>query len=95
MIRVLIAEDEPPILRRTRRLIERIDPDFSVAAVAADGEEALEKMRAEHFDVLFTDIRMPVMDGMKLMKQVQDQPPGNLPLVEKHRAELEALFNAM
>jgi two-component system, response regulator YesN len=71
MIRVLIAEDEPPILRRTKRLIEHIDPDFSVAATAADGEEALEKLRAEHFDVLFTDIRMPVMDGMKLMNQVQ------------------------
>lgn len=75
MIRVLIAEDEPPILRRTKRLIEHIDPDFSVAATAADGEEALEKMRAEHFDVLFTDIRMPVMDGMKLMDRVQKLYP--------------------
>ena len=71
MIRVLIAEDEPPVLRRTKRLIERIDPDFIVAATAGDGEEALEKMRAEHFDALFTDIRMPVMDGMRLMNEVQ------------------------
>ena len=75
MIRVLIAEDEPPILRRTRRLIEHIDADFSVAATAGDGEEALEKLRAEHFDVLFTDIRMPVMDGMKLMNTVQKLYP--------------------
>ena len=71
MIRVLIAEDEPPIQRRTKRMIEHIDEDFQVAAIAGDGEEALEKMRAEHFDVLFTDIRMPVMDGMKLMNQVR------------------------
>ena len=75
MIRVLIAEDEPPILRRTKRLIEHIDPDFSVAATAGDGEEALDKMRAEHFDVLFTDIRMPVMDGMRLMNEVQSRYP--------------------
>lgn len=71
MIRVLIAEDEPPILRRTKRLIEHIDADFTVAATAGDGEEALEKLRAEHFDVLFTDIRMPVMNGMRLMNDVQ------------------------
>lgn len=71
MIRVLIAEDEPPVLRRTRRLIEHIDPDFCVAATAGDGEEALEKLRTEHIDVLFTDIRMPVMDGVKLMAQAE------------------------
>lgn len=71
MIRVLIVEDEPPIQRRTKRMIEHIDEDFHVAAIAGDGEEALEIMRAEHFDVLFTDIRMPVMDGMKLMNQVR------------------------
>ncbi|MBE0600569.1 MAG: response regulator [Firmicutes bacterium] len=70
MIRVLIVEDEPPIQRRTKRMIEHIDEDFHVAAIAGDGVEALEKMRAEHFDVLFTDIRMPVMDGMKLMNEV-------------------------
>ncbi len=75
MIRVLIAEDEPPILRRTRRLIESIDADFAVAATAGDGEEALEKMQAEHFDVLFTDIRMPVMNGMRLMNEVQKRYP--------------------
>ncbi len=75
MIRVLIVEDEPPIQRRTKRMIEHIDEDFCVAAIAGDGEEALEKMRAEHFDVLFTDIRMPVMNGMKLMTQVRQHYP--------------------
>ncbi len=50
MIRVLIAEDEPAHpAERTKRLIERIDADFIVASTAGDGEEALEKMRAEHF----------------------------------------------
>ncbi|HPF87484.1 MAG TPA: response regulator [Candidatus Limiplasma sp.] len=75
MIRVLIAEDEPPILRRTKRLIEHIDPDFCVAATAGDGEEALEKLKTEYFDVLFTDIRMPVMDGLRLMDTVQTLYP--------------------
>ena len=75
MIRVLIVEDEPPIQRRTKRMIEHIDEDFQVAGIAGDGDEALEKMRAEHFDVLFTDIRMPVMDGMKLMNRVQQLYP--------------------
>ena len=75
MIRVLIVEDEPPIQRRTKRMIEHIDPAFTVAAIAGDGEEALDRMRKEHFDVIFTDIRMPVMDGMQLMNTVQQLYP--------------------
>jgi two-component system, response regulator YesN len=95
MIRVLIAEDEPPILRRTKRLIEHIDTDFAVAATAGDGEEALEKMRAEHFDVLFTDIRMPVMDGMKLMKRVQTLYPDCSIVVLSGYRNFEYVSNAI
>ena len=74
-IRVLIAEDEPPIARRISRLIETCDPAFSVAAVAADGEQAFSIMNQTHCDVLFTDIRMPVMDGIQLMDIVSEQYP--------------------
>lgn len=71
MIRVLIAEDEPPTLRRLKRMVEETDGDFTVLATAADGEAALAEMEKTAFDVLFTDIRMPVMDGLRLMNEVR------------------------
>ncbi|MCL1795733.1 MAG: response regulator [Clostridia bacterium] len=75
MIRVFIAEDEPPTLRRVKRMIEQADPVFTVVATAKDGEEALTRLDAERCDVLFTDIRMPVMDGLKLMDAVRAKYP--------------------
>lgn len=81
MIRVLIAEDEPPTLRRIKRMVEETDGDFVVAATAADGETALAEMERDAFDVLFTDIRMPVMDGLRLMNEVQARFPDCLIVV--------------
>ncbi len=75
MIHVLIAEDEPSSLRRVRRLIEQLDPAFSVVATAFDGEEALRLMEEVRCDVVFTDIRMPVMDGLRLMDEVRVKYP--------------------
>ncbi len=75
MIRVCIAEDEPPTLRRIKRMIEQADPEFTVAITAADGEEALAAMEASPCDVLFTDIRMPVIDGLQLMDTVRARYP--------------------
>ena len=71
MIRVLIAEDEPPTLRRIKRMIENSGLPFEVVATAFDGEDALRKMQEAPCDVVFTDIRMPVMDGLTLMDQIR------------------------
>jgi len=70
MIRVLIAEDEPPTARRLKRLIETTDHDFSVVAMAMDGEQALAFLKKMPVDIVFTDIRMPIMDGLMLMNEI-------------------------
>lgn len=75
MIRVLIAEDEPPTMRRIKRMIESSGLPFEVVATALDGEEALRQMRETPVDVVFTDIKMPIMDGLALMDQVREKYP--------------------
>jgi len=75
MIRVLIAEDEPPTLRRMKRMVEEAGLPFEVVATAFDGEEALKKLQETPCDVVFTDIKMPVMDGLKLMDSVRENHP--------------------
>lgn len=81
MIRVLIAEDEPPTLRRIKRMIEQTDPDFEVVATAGDGETALELLSKNPCDVVFADIRMPVMDGLQLMDVIHASMPGCMVVV--------------
>ncbi|HHV99622.1 MAG TPA: response regulator [Clostridiaceae bacterium] len=75
MIRVMIVEDEPPILRRIKNMIERYDPVFEIAFTATDGAMALEYMVQDPCDLVITDIRMPVMDGLQLMNEIRIRYP--------------------
>ncbi|MDL2206656.1 response regulator [Eubacteriales bacterium OttesenSCG-928-N13] len=81
MIRVMIVEDEPPIQRAIKAMIERIGDGFEVAGVAGDGEQALRLLAEDNFDVIFTDIRMPVMDGLQLMEVVHARHPNIMQVV--------------
>jgi len=76
MIRVLIAEDEPPIARAAGRMIEEYSSRFSVIGYAINGQIALERMRENPADVVFTDVRMPVMDGLRLASEIGASFPG-------------------
>ncbi len=52
-------------------MIEREFPGNYAIAFAANGLEALEIMEQQHIDLMITDIRMPVMDGIELIHRVQ------------------------
>lgn len=80
MIRVMVVEDEPPILRGICRLIEETDSRFEVCATAYDGLEALERLESMQIDVVFTDINMPICDGVELMQKIRAKYP-SLPVV--------------
>ena len=60
MIKVLVAEDELPLLRGISRLIEKINSDFTVVKMAKTGKEAMDYLEEYPVDVVFTDINMPV-----------------------------------
>ena len=66
MTRALIAEDEPLMAERLRRLLAETWPDLDVVCVAQSGEEALEFLARESVDVLFLDIRMPGRSGLEV-----------------------------
>lgn len=67
MITMLIVEDEPAIARAIKKLIHSLTSDFMVQGIANNGKEALEQVKILHPDVIITDIRMPVMDGIEFM----------------------------
>lgn len=70
-ISVVIAEDEQLILENIVSKIEKSDEDFNVIGYAQNGEDALNIIKDKMPDILFTDIRMPVMDGLELIRQAK------------------------
>jgi two-component system response regulator AlgR len=71
MFNILIIDDEQPARDRLRRLVEAM-PQYTVAGEAANGSEALERIRELSPDVLLLDISMPGMDGMALARVLQE-----------------------
>lgn len=68
MIKIFIVDDEPVILRTIKKMITETHPDFDIVGEALNGQDALPMIEALVPDVLFTDIRMPLMDGLALIE---------------------------
>lgn len=67
-MRILIAEDEPRALRGLKNLITSISAEHQIVAEASDGRQALELLQQLKPEVVFTDLKMPYMDGMSLIR---------------------------
>ena len=69
---VLVVDDEPGI---RRMLIFALDPkDFEVLE-AGDGLQALERLQRGRFHLVVTDMKMPNMDGMELLREAKRKYP--------------------
>ncbi|MFB9328755.1 response regulator [Paenibacillus aurantiacus] len=71
MYRVIIVEDEFIVRFGIRSMIDWEKVGLQVAGEAANGREALELIRQNPPDILITDIKMPVMDGIALIEEVR------------------------
>jgi two-component system response regulator YesN len=72
MLKVLLAEDELFVRSGMRQFIDWEAHGFSLLAEASHGQEAWEIMKHTDIDILITDIRMPVMDGLQLIEKIRD-----------------------
>src|SRR5688572_32839558 len=70
-MRVLIVEDHAPTRMAMSRLIRQAGAEV---VTARDGEEGLGFLLTQRFDVLLTDLRMPVMDGFELLQHCMKLP---------------------
>lgn len=72
-MRILIVDDDPMLLLALQRSFRSEQPAWEVV-LARTGLEALEQLRLQPYDVVVTDIVMPVMDGMKLLAEIRADP---------------------
>ncbi|MBO5146319.1 MAG: response regulator [Lachnospiraceae bacterium] len=71
---VLIVEDEKLIRQGIRTMIQRSGVPVEVIMECSNGEMALEILQNQKIDVMFTDIRMPKMNGIELVQKMQELP---------------------
>lgn len=76
MYSLLIVDDEPLTREYMRLNVPSIHDSWTVAGEAEDGAEALEFMKKQKVDLVVTDIKMPVMDGLELCKTISQKYPG-------------------
>ncbi|MFF2482269.1 response regulator [Paenibacillus sp. NPDC058071] len=80
MHRILVVDDEPMIRKGLEKLIQQSEHTGITTETAENGVDALDKIRSRRPDILFTDIRMPQMDGLELCRRMQQQY-GDIPIV--------------
>lgn len=71
--RVLLVDDESHITRNLEKVIPWEMLGLTVGGTAKNGVEALELMELESYDLLLCDIRMPVMDGLELVRHIREK----------------------
>lgn len=71
--KVLIADDEYWTREKLRKMIEWEEYGLELLPPASDGEEVHERMEEGQPDILITDINMPFVNGVELLKAVQEQ----------------------
>jgi CheY-like chemotaxis protein len=75
-LRILVVEDHTPTRLAIGKLIRAAGADV---VTARDGEEGLGLLLTQRFDVLLTDLRMPVMDGIELLHHCMRLPDTQRP----------------
>ena len=78
--RVLVVDDSPTMRQFIIFALKRL-PELQIAE-AGDGVAALKSLSSQKYDLLLTDINMPMMDGLKLVELIRkDRLYGTLPIV--------------
>ena len=72
VIRIMVVDDEASICRNVEKILTKSNYQVTCANSA---KEALEKMRGQSFNLMITDIVMPQMNGLELLKEVKSQWP--------------------
>lgn len=89
---ILVVDDEGAIRYSVSKTLQRVGYTVSEAA---NGEEALEMIQSEPFDVVLTDIKMPGLDGVELLKRIKEAAPDAIVILMTGYASLGTAVEAL
>ncbi|MBI4949523.1 MAG: sigma-54-dependent Fis family transcriptional regulator [Deltaproteobacteria bacterium] len=90
--KILITDDDGDL---RELLTEAVKNWGYTVSVAKDGEEALRKLRMERYDIVITDLMMPVMDGLALLKRIKELDSEILVIIITGYATIETAVKAI
>ncbi|HEX8705584.1 MAG TPA: response regulator, partial [Myxococcaceae bacterium] len=89
---ILVVDDESDIRQLLREMLAFEGHEVTEAA---SGAEALERLRKVAFDLVVTDVRMPAMGGLELLRRVREASPSTEVIVATAYAELETAIECL
>lgn len=95
MYKVAIFDDEYIVLQGLRQMIDWTGYGLELVGTASDGLSALDLVQRQAPDIVFTDIRMPGMDGLKLIEEIMRQTPDTYCIVFSGFNEFEYVKRAL
>jgi len=91
--KILVVDDEKEIRDFLQKALSRIG-NFHVE-LATSGEDALQKIKKESFDLVLTDLKMPKMDGLQLMTEIARSKPEILTMMMTGHGTIDSALEAM
>lgn len=77
---ILFVDDEPKVLYGLERMLRPMRHVWTMS-FAESAQKALAMLKDRHFDVVITDIRMPVMNGLQLLSEVKRLYPDTVRII--------------
>ena len=93
MYHILLIDDEPMIKLGIRKLLE--DSEYHISATAGNGMEALSLLGVVSVDIVITDLKMPVMDGIELIRQLKASDFPGMILVLSNYSDFDLVRDAL
>lgn len=95
MYNVLLVDDEPIVKIALRTMIHWDELGFPICGTASDGKEALNLMKKLKPDIIITDLKMPNMDGLQFMRELNAQNYKGKVIVASNFGDYELVREAM
>ena len=89
---ILVVDDEEAHAAAMAECLERVGHE---CVIATSGAEALKKLEERPFDIVVTDLRMPDVDGMKILEAVRKDQPGTEVIIVTAYADVPSAVKAM
>jgi DNA-binding response OmpR family regulator len=89
---VLVIDDEPTLRQTLTRILRQAGCEVTAAA---DGSEALQRLTTSSYDLAYLDIHLPGMDGLEVLKQIQQRYPQLPVILFTAHASLESAVEAI
>jgi putative nucleotidyltransferase with HDIG domain len=89
---VLYVEDDSAIQSTMHRYLQKL---FKDVTIACNGEDGLREFKTKHFDIVITDLSMPKMDGIEMIKQMREVNEAQPILITTAHGESKYLMDAI